>query len=111
MSVPSRCERYANIAEWERVYEETDLIVMLDEGCHYPFGKQLFLALYKGLGDQAFREGFARLYLNNANELDWACSGTHAGLCQVRAAFVEGASPKEAAIADEIIDRYYGSVP
>ena len=111
VSVPRRCDQYATIAEWERVYEESEITVILDEGCQYPLGNQIFLALYHGLGDQAFRQGFTRLYVQGTNNLDWACSGIHKGLCQLRAAFVDSAPPRAAAIAGEIIDRYYGSVP
>ena len=77
----------------------------------------LFPELYRGLGDQAFREGFGKLYLamrdniavwgeENLNE----CSGIDDGLCYLRNAFVTGAPPEQADIAEAIIIRwYYGS--
>ena len=110
VNVPPNCGQYANIAEWDRTYEEVGLLVMLEEGCQYPLGERIFQALYRGLGDQAFREGFTRLYLRAINGEDWACTGVHSGRCQLRQAFVDGAAPRKAVIADEIIGLYYGTV-
>ena len=105
------CESFANIAEWDYVAEENGPLWVIQQGCHYWLGQNLFQALYEGLGDRAFREGFARLYLGKVNGSDWECTGVYEGLCQVRTAFVDNAPAKEAAVADEIIARYYGSVP
>ena len=42
--------------------------------------------------------------------LEDECAGVEYGACNVRAAFVDGLPPEEAAIAGEIINRrYYGA--
>ena len=53
--------------------------------CNYAQGERLFLDLYRSIGDDAFRQGFRRLYLA-ANTLD--DDPDHpAGIKQLRAAF------------------------
>ncbi len=79
----------------------------------------MFLDLYRSLGEDSFRRGFARLY---TQLLDLAlveeiatredCLPDKRTLCHMMAAFVEGVPEADAAIAEEvIIRRYYGASP
>ena len=81
------------------------------EQCEYSLGSALFVDLYHSLGDQAFRDGFRRLYLRlEIHESEEVCFGLESGACYVKLAFVTDASPEAAAIALPIINRrYYGS--
>ena len=81
--------------------------------CNYNMGYGLFADLYKRLGDTEFRKGFGSLYLKMSNlEHDDVCTGVERGVCYVRKAFVEDASPGFAEAADEVINRwYYGGEP
>ena len=76
-------------------------------------GYGLFADLYKRLGDTEFRKGFGSLYTKMSNlEHDDECTGVERGVCYVRKAFVEDASPGFAEAADEVINRwYYGGEP
>ena len=77
----------------------------------------LFPDLYRGLGDEAFREGFGKLYVAMRDDVAaWGeesldeCSGAGANLCYLRRAFVAGVPPEEADVAEAIIiGRYPGS--
>ena len=105
-----------NLADWVRLEEELRTEGRPSWGvCNYSLGSQMFHELYNGLGDEAFRQGFARLYVTIRDRLDGeACfgSGIDLGLCSVRAAFVTNAPSEQATIADAIITRtYYGSSP
>ena len=103
------CPLADNIAELESLPTGVDV---LSSGCNYTLGQGMFLDLYRGLGDEAFRRGFA-----NLNRLLWddarrgECDGEQErGVCWIKAAFVNDANPSDAAIAEEIIDRrYYGA--
>ena len=81
--------------------------------CNYNMGYGLFADLYKRLGDTEFRKGFGSLYMKMSNlEHDDECTGVERGVCYVRKAFVEDASPGFAEAADEVINRwYYGGEP
>ena len=81
--------------------------------CKYNMGFGLFAALYNRLGDTEFRKGFGSLYMKMSNlEHDDECTGVERGVCYVRKAFVEDASPGFAEAADEVINRwYYGGEP
>ena len=74
-------------------------------------GQGIFGELYKRLGDETFRQGFARLYsaLYINNSYDAECPGHDWSACYLRTAFTEGATPEQAAIVDEVVRRYYGS--
>ncbi len=80
------------------------------DGCNYTLGEGMFLELYDSLGDEAFRQGFANLYLQLRDEtLIDECTGIDFSACYIRAAFVTGVTPENAAIAEAIITRrYYG---
>ena len=104
------CGSFAHISEWDTLYEEDGSAVAALQ-CQYVLGRNIFKALYDGLGDEAFRQAFARLYSRREEGLnDPLCDGVPTGLCRMKDAFVAGASPRNAAIADAIITRhYYGS--
>ncbi len=97
--------------------EELDQIVFsdLDEdfrdkvfGCNYGMGMDMFNALYHRLGDEEFRRGFGNLYLKISNlEHEDQCTGVETGICYVRKAFVEEASPGFAESAGEVINQWY----
>ena len=71
-------------------------------------GSRLFLDLHDSLGEDAFRQGFAELYLRLWGFVPTeGCVGIDEGVCYVKAAFVDSAEPADAAIAEEIIDRRY----
>ncbi len=77
-------------------------------GCPYALGRGLFIDLHESLGDEAFRQGFLRLYLAMRDEAhDDKCSGPERGVCYVRAAFVTEAQPESAALAGPLIARHY----
>ena len=80
-------------------------------GCAYRLGYGLFRNLYDALGDEAFRDGFQRLYLAMRDEAhDAECAGVELGACYVRRAFMSDAPPPgSAALAAPVIDRWYGS--
>ena len=79
-------------------------------GCAYALGSSLFVDLYRAVGDEAFRQGFRRLYLAMKDETHNAvCSGVEKGVCYVKQAFVTNAAPEAAALAEPVINqRYYG---
>ena len=77
-------------------------------GCMYTMGLGLYADLYNSLGDEEFRRGFGGLYLKmRLEEHNDECFGVERGLCYVRKAFVEGASPGFADTAGGVIDRWY----
>ena len=81
--------------------------------CNYTLGEGMFLDLYLSLGDEAFRQGFANLYLQLWDgTLTDECTGIDLSACHIKAAFVTGATPENAAIAEAVITRrYYGASP
>ena len=80
--------------------------------CNYALGGPLFMELHDSLGEDVFRERFANLYLRIWGlVITEGCVGIDEGVCYVKAAFVDGAAPEDAAVAEEIIDRrYFGTV-
>ena len=71
-------------------------------------GPGLFEQLYKRLGDEVFRRGFGRLYLALLDDsYDVECPGVDWSACYLRTAFVEGATPEQAAIVEEVVARRY----
>ena len=114
----NKCSLADNLSDLDRLYLEhiesglsEDIIYR--SGCSYALGRGLFLDLYEALGDEAFRQGFGRLYLTmRGKEHDDECTGLERGVCYVRAAFVTDALPESAALAEPVIVRwYYGSPP
>lgn len=79
--------------------------------CDYILGEGMFLDLYRSLGDEAFRQGFANLNLGMRDgTLEDECADTDRSACYIRTAFATNATPEKARIAEEIINRrYYGA--
>ena len=104
------CLLAENIAELVRLPHDMEALVY-PSGCNYALGEGMFLELYRRLGEEAFRRGFANLYLLSRDDpRPYECIGIDNGLCYMKAAFVTDANPSDAAIAEEIIDRrYYGA--
>ena len=104
------CSSASNLAELEL---KTPSMISEASICHYRMGFVLFYDLYNALGDVEFRRGFGELFLKlDADGSDFTrqpeCAGTEASRCFLRAAFVAGASsPEVAAIASDVIDRWY----
>ena len=104
------CSQIDSIAELVRLeYEMKDDFY----SCNYTLGEGMFLDLYRSLGDRAFRQGFANLYLQLQDEtLRDECAGIDRSACHIKAAFVTGTTPENAAIAEAVITRrYYGASP
>ena len=103
------CSLAGNIAALVRLPDERGNEIYFS-ACNYILGEGVFLDLYQGLGEEAFRQYFSNLYLLLRNgALQYECTGVDEGLCLIKAAFVTGATTENAAIAEEIIDRrYYG---
>ena len=104
------CSLADSLSAMERLAEEGVSGISI---CYYTLGRGLFLELYETLGDEAFREGFRRLYLKMRDEVHFGeCTGLERGICYVRAAFVADATPESAALAAPVITRWYeGPVP
>ena len=80
----------------------------LMEPCSYTMGLGIFAGLYNRLGDTEFRRGFGSLYLKmSSREHDDECVWESRGLCYMRKAFVEDASPGFAEAAGEVIDLWF----
>ena len=105
----SSCPLANSISELEDLHDD-DLPpgTIYRSACSYTLGGSLFLELYHSLGDEAFRRGFADLYRLRRAEDTWRKVYDF-----MIAAFVDGAAtPEDAAIAEEIINRrYYGDSP
>ncbi|MYB77669.1 MAG: M1 family metallopeptidase [Chloroflexi bacterium] len=100
------CPSADSIQAYEQFYERTG--TPPDGNCPYSLGSGLFKDLYFSLGDDAFRQGFRRLYLATRDRsYRGECVGRTAGICYVGAAFVKNAPPEAAAIAGPIIHRWY----
>ena len=104
------CSLAENLAELVRLPHDMEEVVY-GSGCNYALGEGMFLDLYRGLGNDAFRRAFADLYLLLRDDaLVDECRGDDRGACYLKAAFVTDATPRDAAIAEEIINRrYYGT--
>ena len=114
----NECSLADNLSDLDPLYVEhvgsglsEDIIYR--SGCSYALGRGLFLDLYETLGDEAFREGFRRLYLTmRSTERDDQCTGLERGVCYVRVAFVTDGLPESAALAEPVIAHwYYGPTP
>ncbi len=79
--------------------------------CAYSLGRGMFVDLYNNLGKESFRRGFSDLYLRIWGFVPTeGCIGFDEGVCHLKAAFVDRATPENAAVAEEIINRrYYGT--
>ena len=85
---------------------------IIDVGpCTKSLGPGLFLDLYHKLGREAFQRGFGNLYVKLEGEEHGECAGLEGGICYVEAAFTDGATPADAALAEEVIDKWYNGSP
>ncbi|MYE45862.1 MAG: hypothetical protein F4X25_03745 [Chloroflexi bacterium] len=94
----------------QRVFnpDESFLKNLYRSRCNYTMGLGMFAALYHRLGDDEFRRGFGSLSLKIRNlEHEDQCTGVGTGICYVRKAFVDEASPGFAEAAGEVIDLWY----
>ena len=112
----NECSRANNLSDLERLtLEHLELRLVPDTiltNCHYRLGRGLYIELYEILGEEAFRQGFRRLYLKMRDEeLYDGCTGPERGVCYVRAAFVTDALPESAALAAPVIARWYYGPP
>ena len=104
------CVSAQTIGELEAMY--TEATGTEGDSCNYPLGEAIFLDLYHSLGEETFTEGLRRLYAKDLLD-DPAddCEGTQLGICQVVAAFKDGASKNVASMVDEVVMRRYGPLP
>ena len=102
------CELFDNLYDLE--HSNLSVEEIFGSGCPYHLGRGLFRELYERLGDEPARRGFGRLYLALRDDsYDDVCDGDDRNGCYVQKAFLEGATPEQAAIVDDIIARrYYG---
>ena len=108
------CSLASNLSEWDRLIPENEISenIIYWSGCAYTLGRGLFIDLYDNLGDEAFRQGFRKLYITMRDEVyDEKCLGVERGICFVSEAFVVNASTESAAIAEPIIDLWYYGTP
>ena len=104
------CRLSSTLGELDELayYQHIDSNTIYGSACMYTMGLGIYADLYNRLEDEEFRRGFGSLYLKmRHNEYDDVCGGPERGLCYMRKAFVEGASPGFASVADEVIDRWY----
>ncbi len=79
--------------------------------CNYSLGERLFLDLYRGLGEDDFREGFRRLYRSVDSRK--TSRNVKAGIEEVRQAFQLNIAGREAiirSIVNNVIRRWYDGV-
>ncbi len=113
-----KCSLTDNIADLVRLEYELDFEILRRAACAYTLGEGIFLNLFQELEEETFKKAFGSLYLTMQNDLDVSgeenldeCMGIDRGVCYVKIAFPTAASPEEALIAEEIINRrYYGSL-
>lgn len=107
------CGLAGNLGELDRLeieYASREEDIDAVTTCPYTLGLGLFWDLYQELDPESFRQGFGNLYLKLETEENGECTGLERAICYVKAAFVDDAPLEAAAIAAEIIDKwYYGS--
>ena len=105
------CDLAENLGQLDRLSSEKERDYKL-YSCLPSMGLGLFTDLNLSLGDEAFREGFRSLYLKLRDEEHTEeCTGMLRGICYVRQAFVQGASPETAAVVEGVIDKWYSGSP
>ena len=104
------CAAVNTIGELEAI--DPDTLETRGFNCNYSLGEQVFLDLYRSLGEETFRQGFRALYLKSlAEDYSDNCEGTELGICHLVAAFKADVSDAQAAQVDEIVARWYGPLP
>ena len=115
----SLCQLADNLSEIDRLESEPrpdvgdDVFPYLTVDCPYVMGFGLFVDLYTNLGDWAFRHSFRRVHLKARDGAHKdTCVDMRRAVCLVKQAFVtDAATPRDAAIAEPIINRwYFGSI-
>ena len=113
-TIPSQsgCNLFDTIGELDqKTFNPDENLIdgLYKSGCSYTMGLGIFSALYHRLGDEEFRRGFGSLSLKILNlEHEDECTGVETGICYVRRAFVEEASPGwYGEVASEVIDQWY----
>lgn len=103
------CTLFSTLAELERPGLGWEAIFA--SGCDYFLGRGIVRELYNRLGDEAFRPGYGRFYLAVRDDLySNVCPGDDRYACYLRESFTEGATPEQAAIVEDVLNRrYYGS--
>ena len=103
------CTLFDNLYDLE--VSELGFDVIYKSRCNYSLGRGILRELYNRLGDEAFRRGFGELYLAlHNNSHGEACLDTDWSACYLRTSFLEGATPEQAAIVEDVLARrYYGS--
>ena len=94
----SPCAYTHKIAELERWNISQDHNAFT---CNYALGERLFIDLYRGLGDIAFRQGLRNLYLLSQQD------DTSVGMEQVKTAFKDDGAGISAPIVDKMVSRWY----
>ncbi len=107
------CTLVSTIGELDRKTFDGTIIglgpsALYRSGCSYTMGLGIFAGLYNRLGDTEFTRGFGSLYLKMISfEHHEECTWESRGLCYMRKAFVEDASPGFAETAGEVIDLWF----
>ena len=107
-SFRSSCRQFNTIYDFVRALERD----FSYRSCSYSLGQGMFVDLYNNLGEEAFRRGFMDLYPRILGFVprEGCSDGIDEGVCYLKAAFVDSAATKDAAVAEEIINRrYYGT--
>ena len=105
----SSCAAGTTIAELEGLDPDFD---DPEFACNYFLGASILWDLHQALGKETFREGFRRLYLRSQqHDPTDNCEGMALGICHVEVAFKDGASDGIVDKVDEIVARWYGTVP
>ena len=104
------CSYARNISELEYLGPEREDSASL---CYYQTGERVFHDLYRNMDDTTFRLAFRRLYLLSVfDDPDDRCAGKDLNVCHLRAAFTTGVPEETAALARQVINRWYdGSEP
>ena len=107
------CTLVSTIGELDRKTFDGTIIglepgALYRSGCSYTMGLGIFAGLYNRLGETEFTRGFGSLYLKMISfEHHEECTWESRGLCYMRKAFVEDASPGFAETAGEVIDLWF----
>ena len=117
----AHCEGISNFSEWDGGVQLVEPGESRSEElwpCAYTFGPAMYGALYEGLGEEWFWQGFSRLVRlvqeDDRRELSdrgRLCAGDRRALCYLTVAFVDTADPDAAGVAAEVIEWWYWGSP
>ena len=102
------CTLFDSLAELER--SDLGSNAIFASRCSYYLGRGIFRELYNRLGDETFREGFARLYRSLRDDsYEDVCTGVDESACYLRESFTQGVTPEQENIVNDVLRRrYYG---